>query len=94
MTDENKVPEEIIGTNTEKKTNTRKRQTTKGRKTRNARGGQNQNIFKKSKIKKFVNFCAMPLFMDKVPNMTYRFFAKNRHKNHLTKSELSDIITL
>lgn len=45
MTDENKVPEEIIGTNTEKKQNTRRR--------RNYRKGgtKNQSIFKKSNIK-------------------------------------------
>ena len=56
MTDENKVPEEIKGTNTEKKKNIQKRKTnqenkkqpSKGRRTRNS---QNQNIFKKSNIK-------------------------------------------
>jgi len=45
MTDENKVPKETKGTNTEKKQNTRKR------KPRNTRSAQNQNIFKKSNIK-------------------------------------------
>ena len=62
MTDENKVPEEISGTNTERKSNTqstRKRKTNqesknqgaKTRKPRNTRSAQNQNIFKKSNIK-------------------------------------------
>ena len=46
MTDENKVPEEKSGTNTEKKQNTRKRRNYK-------KGGtqQKQNIFKKTNIK-------------------------------------------
>jgi len=43
MTDENKVPEESIGTKTEKKANTRKR--------RNTRSSKNQTIFKKSNLK-------------------------------------------
>ena len=48
MTDENKVPEEISGTTTEKKQNTRKR---RNYKPRNTRSTQNQTIFKKSNIK-------------------------------------------
>ena len=50
MTDENKVPEEITGTNTEKKQKTKK-QTMRTRKPRKTRESQNQNIFKKSNIK-------------------------------------------
>ena len=48
MTDENKVPEERIGTATEKKQSTRKR---RNYKPRNTRSTQNQSIFKKSNIK-------------------------------------------
>ena len=52
MTDENKVPEEIVGTVTEKKSNTRKRKNYKKEgETQRKRSAQNQNIFKKSNIK-------------------------------------------
>ena len=48
MTDENKVPEEIKGTSTERKPKT---QSTRKRRSYNKNTKTNQNIFKKSNIK-------------------------------------------
>ena len=79
MTDENKVPEEIVGTSTEKKTNTRKRRNYKKEGgTQRKRTTQNQNIFKKSNIKiiyKFLHFLSVNM-----EKKQYLYFRENIDK--------------